>query len=59
MNVIPTNTTFFEEIVNNFIKIGKILTLEALGKLLERIDKFLYAQKQLFEKVVKIKERTI
>ena len=59
MNVIPTNTTFFEEIVNNFIKIGKILTLEALGKLLERIDKFLYTQKQLFEKVVKIKERTI
>ena len=56
---IPTNTTSFEEIVNNFISIGKISTLEALGKLLERIDKILYAQKQPFEKVVKIKERTI
>lgn len=59
MNIIPTNTTSFEEIVNNFIKEGKISTLDALGKLLERIDKFLYAQKQPFEKVVKIKERTI
>ena len=59
MNIIPACTTSFEVIVNNFIQQGKISTLEALGKLLERIDKFLYSQKQPFEKVVKIKERTI
>ena len=59
MNIIPTSTTSFEVIVNNFIQQGKISTLEALGELLERIDKFLYSQKQPFEKVVKIKERTI
>ena len=59
MNIIPTSTTSFEVIVNNFIQQGKISTLQALGKLLERIDMFLYSQKQPFEKVVKIKERTI
>jgi len=59
MNIIPTSTTSFEVIVNNFINQGKISTLEALGKLLERIDKLLYSQKQPFEKVIKIKERTI
>ena len=41
MNIIPTSTTSFEVIVNNFINQGKISTLEALGKLLERIDKIL------------------
>ena len=59
MNIIPANTTSFEDIVNNFIQQGKISTLEAIGKLLERIDKLLFAQKQSFEKVVKIKERCI
>jgi len=59
MNIIPTSSSSFEDIVNNFIKQGKIRTLEALGKLLERIDLYLYSKKESFEKVVKIKERSI
>lgn len=59
MNIIPTSSSSFEEIVNNFIKEGKIKTLESLQELLECLDKFLYSKKEAFEKVVKIKERTI
>lgn len=59
MNIIPTNITSFEEIVNNLIKDIKITGLENIRKLLEAIDQALFLQKQDHMRVVKFKERVI
>lgn len=59
MDIIPTNPSSFEEIVNKLITDIKIKGLEDIGKFLERMDTFLYSQKPSYMKVVKIKERTI
>lgn len=59
MNIIPTNITSFEEIVNNLIKEIKITGLENIRKLLEAVDQALFLQKQDHLKVVKFKERVI
>ena len=59
MTIIPTNTTSFEEIVNCFIKDTKISGLKNIGLFLEKLDQFLYENKQSHLKVVKFKERVI
>lgn len=59
MDIIPTNLTSFEEIVNNLIKEIKITGLENIRKVLEAIDQALFMQKQDHMKVVKFKERVI
>jgi len=59
MDIIPTNTTSFEEIVNNFIKDIKISGLNNISSFLENLDQFLYENKQSHLMVVKFKERVI
>ena len=59
MDIIPTNTTSFEEIVNYFIKDIKISGLNNIGLFLENLDQFLYENKQSHLRVVKFKERVI
>lgn len=59
MVIIPTKTSSFEELVNNFIKDSKISCLLDLGKMLEKIDQKLFENKQSHLKVVKFKERVI
>lgn len=59
MDIIPTYTTSFEEIVNYFIKDIKISGLNNIGLFLENLDQFLYENRQPHLKVVKFKERVI
>lgn len=59
MDIIPTSTTTFEEIVNNFIKDIKISGLNNISSFLENLDQFLYENKQSHLMVVKFKERVI
>ncbi len=59
MNIIPTNTTSFEEIVNYFIKDIKLSGLNNIALFLENLDQFLYENRQSHLKVIKFKERVI
>ena len=59
MDIIPTYTTSFEEIVNYFIKDIKISGLHNIGLFLENLDQFLCENRQPHLKVVKFKERVI
>lgn len=59
MNIILTNTTSFEEIVNYFIKDIKLSGLNNIALFLENLDQFLYENRQSHLKVIKFKERVI
>ena len=59
MNIIASNTTSFEEIINTFITDIKINGLNDMRLFLEKVDQFLYENKQDHMRVVKFKERVI
>lgn len=59
MDIIPTNTTSFEEIINYFIKDIKLSGLNNIALFLENLDQFLYENRQSHLKVIKFKERVI
>lgn len=59
MHILPKETNQFETFVSNFIKRAKEISLDELGKILERIDKFLYIKRPSNLKIIKLKERSI
>lgn len=59
MNIVATMLPDFEEIVSNFIKIGKLNILDQLAKRLEEIDDELCSKRPKSLKIIKIKERTV
>lgn len=59
MNIVATMLPDFEEIVSNFMQIGKLNILDQLRKRLEEIDDELCSKRAKSLKIIKFKERTI